>query len=219
VRHGGWLAPLWGPYVLGLRRPLAELETTARLRAKGAPVPRPALVLGRRRRCLWEAWLGTVHEEGSVDGIAFLRATRSAGRVRRAARAAGRAVRRLHDAGGRHADLHLGNLLVQETKNHSQVLVIDLDRARAVGEIGPRRRMAELMRLYRSLRKRGLLDPLGRRACAAFFGAYAGGDRGLRRALLRHLPRERVRVGLHALAYPRRAAPDRDVGRMRPEGT
>ena len=57
------------------------------------------------------------------------------------------------------------------------------------------------MRLYRSLRKRGLQGAVGRRGCAAFLGAYAGGDRALRRALLVHLPRERLRVALHALRY------------------
>jgi hypothetical protein len=63
--------------------------------------------------------------------------------------------------------------------------------------------MRELMRLYRSLVKRGLLEQVGPRGCARFFAAYVDRDRALRRALLAHLPRERRRVALHALGYRR----------------
>jgi hypothetical protein len=186
---------------------MAELEVTARLRARGAPVVKPVLVVGRRIRGFWRADLGTVHEEGSVDGETFLRT--APGRARRlgAARAAGRAVRQLHDAGGRHADLHIGNLLVLERQSEMEVLVIDLDRARVVAELTPTRRMAELMRLYRSLLKRRLDHRVGPRECATFFGAYVAGDRTLRRALLTHLPRERRRIARHALLYRHRSQP------------
>jgi hypothetical protein len=62
--------------------------------------------------------------------------------------------------------------------------------------------MAELMRLYRSLRKRRLLAAAGGvRGCAIFLSAYVGGDRALRRALLARLPAERRRLALHALRY------------------
>ena len=201
-------AGLCGRRLRGLARPIAELEVTARLRARGAPVAKPVLVVGRRIRGFWRADLGTLHEQGSVDGEVFLRTAPGPARRLRAARAAGRAVRRLHDAGGRHADLHIGNLLVLESESESKtrVLVIDLDRARVVAELTPARRMAELMRLYRSLVKRGLLDAVGLRGCARFFNTYTGGDRALRRELLVHLPRERIRLALHSLAYRSRAS-------------
>jgi hypothetical protein len=63
--------------------------------------------------------------------------------------------------------------------------------------------MAELMRLYRSLLKRGLREVVGSRACARFLAAYTAGDRELRRELLSHLPRERLRLTMHALRYSR----------------
>jgi hypothetical protein len=85
-------------------------------------------------------------------------------------------------------------------------LVIDLDGVRVGPSLEPAARMAELMRLYRSLRKRGLLARVGERGCLAFFRAYVAGDRVLRRSLLAHLPVERRRVSLHALHY-RRARP------------
>ena len=61
--------------------------------------------------------------------------------------------------------------------------------------------MTELMRLHRSIVKRGLEKVDGTQGFAHFFDAYTGGDRALRRALLTHLPAERVRLALHRLTY------------------
>ncbi len=201
LHHGGLLGPVLGRRWLGLARPLLELDATARLRSRGAPVPRPVFVLGRRDGLFWEAALATIHEEESVDARQFLAGKPVRGRLRRAARAAGGAVRAFHDAGGRHADLQIGNLLVRERDEACEVIVIDLDRARVTGCVSGARRMTELMRLYRSLVKRGLLDGVDRQACATFLSGYLAGDRALRRSLLRHLPRERVRLAVHALGY------------------
>jgi Ser/Thr protein kinase RdoA (MazF antagonist) len=147
--------------------------------------------------------VGSVHEEDTQDGVAFLTDRPGHALILRAAAAAGEAVRRFHAAGGCHADLHVGNLLLREGHAGTSALLIDLDRARVVGEVGARERMAELMRLYRSLVKRGLQDVVGSRACARFLAAYTAGDRELRRKLLSHLPRERLRLALHALHYSR----------------
>jgi hypothetical protein len=201
VHHGGLLRGLLRDRLIGLARPLAELHAHARLRALGAPVPVPVLVAARRVRGFQHAAVGTVHEEGALDGLALLAAPSTPAARRRAAAAAGRAVRALHDAGARHADLHLGNLLFRAGDAGCEVWVIDLDRARLGAPPGPRERMRELMRLHRSLVKHELLARLGARGCASFFAAYTGGDRGLRSALLRQLPRERARLALHALGY------------------
>jgi hypothetical protein len=42
---------------------------------------------------------------------------------------------------------------------------------------------------------------VGARGCARLLSAYTAGDRELRRALLRRLPRERRRLALHRLGY------------------
>jgi hypothetical protein len=202
VQHGGWLGPLWGRRLFGLARPVEELRVTARLGAAGAAVPRPVLVAGARRSGpLWEAAVATVHEEGSCDGVALLATKPGREALRAAASAAGRAVRCFHDAGGRHADLHVKNLLFRPAAGGFDVIVIDLDRARAGSAPDASRRMAELMRLYRSLVKRGLLEIVGARGCAAFFAAYTGGDLALRRELRTHLPRERRRLWRHRAGY------------------
>jgi 3-deoxy-D-manno-octulosonic acid kinase len=200
--HGGLLGPVLGASFLGLRRPLQELRVTRALRAAGAPVPRPALALARRRvGPLRSCAVGTFFEEDTVDAAAFLAAKPDVARCLSAAAVVGRAVRRFHDAGGRHADLHVKNLLLRESSSGLACIVVDLDKARLVMDPTPADRMRELMRLFRSLVKRGFLDTVGARGCARFLTAYCGDDRRLRAALLRRLDPELRRVALHRVAY------------------
>jgi hypothetical protein len=208
VRHGGWLAGLLGSRQLGVARPLSELDVNHRLRAAHAPVPHPVFVLGYRRGGLWETAFASVFVERSLNGEDFLRRPQTRRRIESAARAAGDAVRKLHEAGGRHADLNIRNLLFVEPPDSSDsssseldARVIDLDRATLVSEVDSARRMRELMRLLRSLRKLGLLEVVGTRGIAAFFGAYLRGERELRSRLLASRSREELRIALHALGY------------------
>ena len=96
------------------------------------------------------------------------------------------------------------NLLV-EGADADRVLVIDLDRARHTPGLSPGERMAQLMRLYRSLVKRELLDTVGPRGLAHFFAAYCDDDRPLRRALWRRVPGELRKVRVHAVHYRKSA--------------
>ena len=202
LRRGGLLAPFRREGLAGLARPLAELEATARLRRAGAPVPRALLVAGARRPGGgWDAAVGTRFEPGARDALAFLESAPDRRRVLRASHAAGRAVRRFHDAGGRHADLHEKNLLVREDAERTEVLVIDLDRARVETDVPARARLREIMRLWRSLVKRGVAARVGPRGCVRFLAGYTGGDRALRQALLAGLRREKLRLALHRLHY------------------
>jgi len=204
LRHGGALGGLRRAALFGLRRPIRELAATARLHGAGAPVPEPVLVTGwRLRGPFWSAVVGTLHVAQSLDGVSLLDAEPSPVRLLRAAAAAGRAVRSFHDAGGRHADLHVKNLVFREGDAATEAWVVDLDKVRVSRVPGARRRAVELMRLYRSLLKRRLLGRVGERGCARFLAAYVAGDRDLRRALRPHLRREKLRVALHALAYRR----------------
>jgi hypothetical protein len=188
VLHGGALSGLWRGRLAGIGRVRAELLATAWLRDRGAAVPRPALAMAIRKGGLWRASLATVHEERSLDGLAFLATGPDRKQMLLAARALGHAIRRFHDVGGRHDDLHVGNLLLCEgdAGQDPRAVVIDLDRARVGEPPDPARRMRELMRLERSLRKRGLLEQVGQDAIASFFRAYHAGDTALRDALLVH---------------------------------
>jgi 3-deoxy-D-manno-octulosonic acid kinase len=204
-RHGGALAGVLGDRLPGLGRPLAELAANTRLAAAGAPVPRPALVAGRRRGPgMWIAAVGTLHEENARNAADLLAKRPGPERLLPLAAAAGTALRRFHDAGGRHADLHVGNLLIREAGARPRVLVADLDRARVAPPVPARRRMAEIMRLYRSLVKRRMPAALAPEAVAHFLDGYTAGDSDLRDALLAHLPRERLRLAIHRLGYGRR---------------
>jgi 3-deoxy-D-manno-octulosonic acid kinase len=202
--HGGLLGPLLGPLFLGMGRPLRELRVTAALRKAGAPVPRPALAVGRRiAGPFWTPVVGTYLEPDAVDALSFLEAGPDPPRLLRAAEAMGSAVRRFHDEGGRHADLHVKNLLIRERDGSVECIVIDLDKARITLGLTPGERMAQMMRLFRSLLKRGLLEAVGSRGCARFFSAYCGGDRLLRRALWERVDRELRKVAIHRLGYRR----------------
>jgi len=201
ARHGGLLAGLWGERRLGVGRAVRELFVAARLRAAGAPIARPGFVAAERRFGLWRGAVATWHEPRTRDAAAFLASAPAPARVVRAAAAAGRALRRFHDAGGRHGDLHAGNLLLRETEARAEALLVDLDRARHGPPPAAAARLAEMLRLHRSLVKRGLAARVGRRAQAAFLSAYTGADRPLRRALLQRLPRERRRLALHRLGW------------------
>jgi 3-deoxy-D-manno-octulosonic acid kinase len=201
VRHGGALGPWLGRALAGPERPLAELAVTQRLRDAGAPVARPVFAGAWRRGCLWNGVVATELESEALDGDRFLRRGPDRVALARALEAAGRAVRRFHDAGGSHPDLHVKNLLVRERAGACDVLVIDLDRARALPRVGAEARMAQLMRLYRSLVKRELVAAVGRRGCARFLHAYVAGDRALRRALLARLPAEQRKLRWHRLLY------------------
>ena len=204
VRHGGWLAPLTRDRLRSPARPLAELSANAQLRAAGAPVPRPALVAARRRRDRsWTATLGTLFEEDHRNALDFLASQPARPRLLALAESAGVALRRFHDAGGRHADLHVANLIVREDPGAPRVCIVDLDRARVASPVPPRRRMREIMRLHRSLAKRGLEAADDPALHARFFAGYSGRDRELRRALWATLARERLRGALHRLAYRR----------------
>jgi 3-deoxy-D-manno-octulosonic acid kinase len=206
VHRGGLLGPWLGGALLTPDRPLREIAVTAALRSAGAPVPRPAFAGAFRSTgvCSGVAWNGAVatwFEAETRDAGAWLRARPSQPKLASALASAGESVRRFHDAGGSHPDLQIKNLLVREIAERCEIVVIDLDRARVVPNLSARARMAQLMRLYRSLLKRDLVRIVGERGCAVFFDAYVQQDHALRAALLARLPAERRRVARHALRY------------------
>jgi len=73
---GGALAPLFAGRIPRFARALHELDATARLGARGAPVLEPVLVAGVRDRFGWRAVVGTVFQPGTRDGASALAALR-----------------------------------------------------------------------------------------------------------------------------------------------
>ncbi|MFP6639867.1 MAG: lipopolysaccharide kinase InaA family protein, partial [Myxococcota bacterium] len=170
--HGGLLGPLWRGGLAGIARVRREIEVTSRLHEAGAPVPRPVLALAVRSGLLWRASVATVHLDETRTGLQWLASRPDPARRAFCARAVGEAVGRFHACGGRHADLHAGNILLREHDGHTVAWVIDLDKARmTAASVVPRRR--ELARLAHSLRKRSLLDSLDGSPRSAFLEAYS----------------------------------------------
>ncbi len=208
-RHGGLLGGVTRGLLLGLRRPLAELDVSARAEALGAPVPHVVcVILWPVAGPLWSAMIGT-REEPYAEELLAAWARHPPGRERYALlRRVGAAIRKLHDAGVRHPDLQVRNILLcPETPE--RIVVIDLDRARlrAARSLGPAARATNLARLIRSAIKEGLLPgTANRREIAALVGGYVGPDRALRRALLRRAPWERLKIALHRIGYRFRSA-------------
>jgi hypothetical protein len=192
LAHGGWLRRFTGRRFSRIDRALHEMAAASGLFQKNAPVAEPVLVLARRRGLFWQIEVGTCFVEPSVA----LDASDS-----KVAHAAGLAVRRFHDAGGSHADLHIGNLIVDPNEVDA-VTIVDLDQSRLLPVLTPAQRMRELMRLARSLQKRHASD--AEAFWEAFFDGYTSGDEALRTALQAHMRRAGIRNTIHALCYERR---------------
>ena len=184
--RGGWLAPLLGDRHHSPARVAREFALTLSLHARGAPVPEPVFAAARRSGPFWRSAFATVRLDGTRDirtqldapeGARVLTARQSA----ELARAAGDAIRRFHDAGARHADLHLGNLVAAGESDAPRVWLVDLDAAQGGSPPAFERRAEELLRLLRSLRKHGRDEP---RWIAACLSGYCAGDRSLRQALV-----------------------------------
>lgn len=200
-RRGGALAGLLSNRFPSPRRVERELALWLVLHARGAPLPLPVGAFSRRRGLLWESHFGAVDRSASQDGLAWLGSSPARGLRDRVASAFGDALRRLHDAGGLHGDLNLRNVLIESGPNGTRCIFVDLASARAIVDPTPRERIRDVLRLERSLAKRGLLEVLDPRLRARALAAYCRGDRRLRAALLTAWPKGERRLLRHRLAW------------------
>ncbi len=168
--HGGLLRSLTGRFFAGPSRPLRELRATVRAERAGVRVPEVLAALHRRRLLLWhEGWILTREAVGALDLVAVLRGGAHGGDL---LRRAGEETRRMHDAGVRHADLHVKNVLCRD----GEVMLIDFDGARIRPRLSSRRRLADLLRFDRSVEKLARSGPRVTRADRwRFFCGYHGG--------------------------------------------
>jgi len=155
-RRGGLVSRVNREIYFGWRpRPWRELVVTEALRSRGVATVEMLGAGVRWRGPLWYRGAVVSREiPAALNLWRHLETVAPAARVRACERAAA-VIRRMHDAGVVHPDLNLQNFLVREDKVGSEVLVIDLDRAR----LAPARkadREAAFLRLQRSVRR---LDP------------------------------------------------------------
>ncbi|MDT8435989.1 MAG: lipopolysaccharide kinase InaA family protein [Gemmatimonadota bacterium] len=157
-RRGGWLRRVNRRRYLRGDRALDELALTERLRLAGAPVPEVLAAVQTRigPGPAYAAALVSRRAAGFSPAALVLRGARP-GRAAARLEQIGRAVRRVHEAGGRHADLNAWNVLVPTGRAGLGPLVIDWDRGRFVaGGVRGAAAEANLARLERSLRRLGL---------------------------------------------------------------
>jgi len=151
-RRGGFPARILRDTYFGCRpRPFRELAALNTLRRRGVPVVE---ALGACVRWVlpgcYRGWVATRYVPGATSVWDWATGTPGAWDRRTVWRAVGRAVRQLHEAGARHPDLNLRNVLLSPGPNAPTVWLLDLDQPWLSGGFGPH---ADLARLERSARK------------------------------------------------------------------
>jgi hypothetical protein len=154
-RHGGMFAPLTRDLFFSPTRAPDELETALRLADAGVPTPEiVAYAIYRAGPIMRRADIATREIPGARDlGDALAEAPDAAMRRAHLEHAA-RLMRALTDAGARHPDLNVKNiLLASDAAGATMAYVLDVDRVEFAKPGDPRITQANLRRLARSLRK------------------------------------------------------------------
>ncbi len=171
-------------------RALRELEIHQFVFANGLPTPEP---LGACwARCgLWFRGAIATRELDAVTLLQYLGDGRDDNEVEKVRleaggtatcisssvllQSCGKAFRQMHDLGVYHADLHVGNVLVNARKKRSrrasspnEVYVIDFDKAFAAKRLTPLQRAQNLFRFRRSLEKHDLPLTLFEALCEGY---------------------------------------------------
>ena len=191
VRHyerGGIFGRFLGDSYLGEKRFFQEVRVSEW--ARGHSVPTAQVLAVRSERAGLFSYRGdliTREIVGSEDLDRYLNSVRKNARPgtyrrKEVIRSIALLLQTMHRSGLYHADLNLKNVVIQVTGAVVNSYVIDLDRARVIRPLGSRRRIRNLLRLYRSLDKQGYLDEVvGTRDLMEFVRAYCGEDRDLLR--------------------------------------
>ncbi len=176
-RRGGWARVLGDRYLrIGRPRPLAELEVSLQVRARGVPTPEVVAAALYPRGIFYRAEIATAYVPEACNLVTFLYGPeRAEGEDRWVAwAAAGRLLRWLYSLGVVHADLNLGNILLECCGRPPRPYLLDLDRCRAVERVSPRQRRRMLKRFRRSAEKwsRKTGRPITKEEWQAFRRAY-----------------------------------------------
>jgi tRNA A-37 threonylcarbamoyl transferase component Bud32 len=198
MQRGGLAGGLLRRRFLDPERPVREAEAAELLAARGLLTPPVVAARASLAGGLWVLELATARLAAQGDLLAVLRSGLAAPGL---AAALGRTLRAAHDAGLRHRDLQVKNLLVLEAPAPA-VAILDLDRCSVGAPLGTEERIAELARLGRSLVKHGVLPPAG--ALRSFARAYAADGEPRAAELLRRVEQRTARaVKRHRPLWPR----------------
>ena len=169
LRHGGWMARLWGDRYPSPARVRYELRVHAALHARGLPVISPLAAAWRRRPVWgWELCFATERVEAEPLTAAILA---HAGARRALMAAAGSVVGAALGMGLEHPDLHPDNLLAAvDPGRRPRLWLLDFDRARlGTGPVQPDVADRTLLRFARyPFRHRARVGPYGPRDALRF---------------------------------------------------
>ncbi len=160
-RRGGLIGKIVNEGYILANRPLAEFRVHDYLFDSGISVPEPLGVVWEQRGFVFRGAFATrrLDAESLRDRIQG----ESRGDLR-LLESIGQLIRSMHDAGVYHADLHVENILLDD----STAYLIDFDNARRYDSLGGVPRARNLLRLRRSFQKRNL--PIA--AYAAILSGY-----------------------------------------------
>ncbi len=174
--HGGLLRKVTGDRFARSERFFDEIRASEHLRACGVNTPEVLGLLvqvGKLGFC--RGALATRMVEDGHDLLEYLRSKEGVAQIASPAskktliRSVARQVRKMHDAGVSHADLHIKNLLLAPD---GRVFILDLDRAKLQKTVNPGKRLANLIRLGRSIEKTRVDSLISGRDTYVFFLEY-----------------------------------------------
>jgi tRNA A-37 threonylcarbamoyl transferase component Bud32 len=198
MQRGGLAGGLLRRRFLDPERPVREAEAAEALAARGLVTPPVVAARASLAGGLWVLELATARLPAQGDLLELLRSGRASPGL---ATAIGRTLRAAPEAGLRHRDLQVKNLLVLDAPAPA-VAILDLDRCSVGAPLGTEERVAALARLGRSLVKQDVLPAAG--ALRRFFRAYAEGGEPRAVELLRRVQRSTARaVKRHRPLWPR----------------
>lgn len=154
LRHGGALGWITQDRFLTPGRLLRTVELIRRLEDAGVATASFSFARILRRPPFFRLELATDQIQRAVDLRSVLEAGVTPARLQELAVAVGEVVRAMHEAGLRHADLNLMNLLIDGEL--ARALVIDLESSAVEEPISKAAVISNFERLYRSLVKSDL---------------------------------------------------------------
>lgn len=145
-RRGGLIRHVMRDTYLLSNRPLHEFKIHLELLKKGLSLP-PLLGVTWERRGLFVRGALATHALEAQTLLAWLGDTRA--ETKRVLHACGATIRKMHELHVWHADLQLGNILIENGTPY----LIDFDNARILQNLSPLLRGRNLLRLKRSFEK------------------------------------------------------------------
>jgi len=155
--HGGVLAPLFRGLFWGRSRAERELVAVQAARTRGISTPQVLGAIEWRWGLLYHAALITEYIPDTITLTEFISREKSLNIRKQVLGLVAGILAKMHDNGIFHQDLNTKNILVQNYAQNPKVWFIDFDRAKLKNKVELKKRLLNLSRLERSVRKQCLV--------------------------------------------------------------